>query len=158
MERIKQYLKQTYTLTDTDKYLSWYLRLSQYYLDAGVPEEGVLGLLKEHPIPLEMVKRNGFSSGLVPENVAKNILTQREPPKTYDVLADPIIRATKKRIEEFRKALEEELRRLWGKSGWDGIEDYVKEYCIEPTDSEIAEKVERGIVPKIWAENIQDFL
>ena len=157
MDRIREHIKQMYSLDASDRCLNWYIRLSRSFLEAGVPEEGVLELLNKHPVPLGMVKRYGFSSGLVPENVAKNILTKRESPKSYDTLAIPKHRVTKKRIAEFRETLEAELRRLWSDAGWNNVESYVSDFCTEETDTEIAKMIARGTDPKSYAKCIQEY-
>ena len=157
MERIIEHIKQLYSLGESDKCLDWYIRLSRSFIEAGVPEDGVLELLTRHPVPLGMVKRYGFSSGLVPENVAKNILNKREQPKSYDTLAIPRYRVTKKKIAEFRQTLEAELRRLWSEAGWDNVESFVSEFCTEEPDAEISKMIERGTDPKSYARCLQEY-
>ena len=93
----------------------------------------------------------------LPENVAKNILTKRESPKSYDTLAIPKHRVTKKRIAEFRETLEAELRRLWSDAGWNNVESYVSDFCTEETDTEIAKMIARGTDPKSYAKCIQEY-
>ena len=136
--------------------LDWYRRLAKCLLDTGIPEKGVIELMKKHPISLTWVRR--YVNMHKPEMVAQNILKHRHDPIEYDSLAKSRIRVTKKKISDFRLNLEEELRRLWRQYGWKDVEVYVKEFCIDESDANIAQMIKRGCDPKIWAKNIQDYL
>ena len=136
--------------------LDWYRQLAKCLLETGIPEKGVIELMKKHPISLTWVRR--YVNMHKPEMVAQNILKYRHNPVEYDPLAKPRARVTQKKISEFRQNLEEELRRLWAQYGWKDVEDYVKEFCIDESDTNIAHMIERGCDPKIWAKNIQDYL
>ena len=134
----------------------WYQRFASYLLAAGIPEKGVAGLIKAHPISLGMVKRYGRTSGLVPETVAQNILKHRHDVVIYDDLAKPKVRVTSKKIQDFRVALEKELRRIWRDPA--SLEGYIQEFCYDESDKEIAEMIARGTKPESWARNIRDYL
>ena len=60
----------------------WYELFIWYFLKIGIPEEGVAGIIRKHPVPVAMVKRYGKTTGLVPEIVAQNILDRRHDPKS----------------------------------------------------------------------------
>ena len=132
----------------------WYHRLAWHFIKAGIPEYGVSDLLKNHIVPVTMVKQYGRTSGLTPEGVAKNILNHRHDHKEYDLLAKPRIRVTKKKIEDFRKRLEEELRKIWTEPN--SLEEIVREECYEPADEEIAKKISHGIKAEVWARNLSE--
>lgn len=132
----------------------WYNRFIWYFLKAGIPKDGVAGIIKAHKIPVSMVKRYGASSGLIPEQVAKNVLAHRHDPVEYDSLARPRIRVTKKKIADFRKKLEEELRRIW--SDQNSLEETIREECYDSTDEYIAHFILGGTKPEIWAQNLND--
>ena len=84
----------------------------------GIPEEGVIDIIKTHPVPVAMVRRYGFSSGLVPETIANNILRIcGYTPKT----------ATPQAVEEYRKRFEEDFRRYCSSSA--DIEDVIRIVC-----------------------------
>ena len=134
----------------------WYRRFVKCFLEAGIPEEGVAGIIRAHPISLGMVKRYGRTSGLIPEIVAQNILNHRHDVVIYDDLAKPKVRVTSKKIQDFRVALEKELRRIWRDPA--SLEGYIQEFCYDESDKEIAEMIARGTKPESWARNIRDYL
>ena len=133
---------------------SWYERFIWYYLKAGIPEDGVAGLIRKHRIPVELVKRYGRTSGLIPETVAQNILNHRHAPQEYDSLAKPRIRVTRKMIAGFRRKLEEELRRIWTHPP--SLEETVREECNESKDEDIARMLSRGVTAEGWANTLND--
>ena len=109
--KIELYLRRTY-LRSNKEVLEWYRQLAQWFLNQGIPADGVLGLLKKHPISIAWVER--YYRMHKPEMVAQNILRHRHDKVEYDPLAKPRIRVTKKKISAFRQNLEIELRRIWG--------------------------------------------
>ena len=161
--QIESYILSTYQKPNVSHWkngrdlLDWYRRWAKYYLEKGIPVDGVIGLMKKHPIPIEMVRAYGFSSGLTPEGNAQHILNLRHNPVEYDSLAKPRVRVTKKKISEFRQNLEEELRKIWGDNK-ESLEEAIKEYCYQPRDEEIADFIRRGMKASNWAKNIYDFL
>lgn len=134
----------------------WYRRFVKCFLEAGIPEEGVAGIIRAHPISLGMVKRYGRTSGLIPEIVAQNILNHRHDVVIYDDLAKPKVRVTSKKIRDFSIALEKELRRIWRDPA--SLEGYIQDYCYDEPDTKIAKMIAGGTKPEIWAENIRDYL
>ena len=136
---------------DYPKY--WYNKFALHFINTGIPEIGVIGLLKRHKISVAMVKRYGKTGGLIPENVAQIVLKHRHDIEEYDSLAKPRIRITKKKIADYRKRLEEELRRIWIGQG---LEDIIRKECLERPDEEIAEFISMGLKPEIWARNLND--
>ena len=129
----------------------WYQRFTWYFINSGIPEEGVIGLLKNHKIPVAMVKRYGRSTGLIPETVAQNILTQRHDTHEFDSLAKQKVKVTKKKILDYRKRLEDEFRRIW--IDQDSLEEIIKEECHEITDEEISRMILHGTSAENWAKN-----
>ena len=65
--------------------LEWYRQLAKCLLNTGIPENGVIELLKKHPISLTWVRR--YVTIHKPEIVAQNILKYRHNPVEYDSLA-----------------------------------------------------------------------
>lgn len=161
--QIESYILSTYQKPNVSHWkngrdlLDWYRRWAKYCLEKGIPVDGVIGLMKKHPIPIEMVRAYGFSSGLTPEGNAQHILNLRHNPVEYDSLAKPRVRVTKKKISEFRQNLEEELRKIWGDNK-ESLEEAIKEYCYQPRDEEIANYIRRGMKASNWAKNIYDYL
>ena len=157
--RIELFLRKTYVmrlcLRNKKTVLDWYRQLAQYYLNLGIPVDGVLGLLKKHPVSIAWVSR--YANMHKPEMVARNILIHRHDPVEYDPLAKPRIRVTKKKISEFRSDLEREMRRIWH-PGDVSLEYYIKEYCYQPEDEEIADYIRRGTEASVWADNIYNYL
>lgn len=162
-QTIESYILETYRKPNVSHWkngfdlLDWYRRWAKAFLNTGIPEDGVISIMKKHPVPFEMVRRYGFSSGLVPETVAQNILNHRHYPVEYDSLAKPRIRVTKKKVSEFRQQLEKELRHIWRNSE-ESLEETIKEFCNQPQDEEIASFLERGVNAENWAQNICDYL
>ena len=132
----------------------WYHRFAWHFIKAGIPEYGVSDLLKNHIVPVAMVKQYGRTTGLIPERVAKNILNHRHDLKEYDPLAKPKIRVTTKKITDYRKRLEDELRRIW--TDTNSLEEIIREECYESTDEEIAKKIKHGTKAEVWASNLKD--
>lgn len=132
----------------------WYQRFTWHFINSGIPEEGVIGLLKKHKIPVSLVYRYGKTTGLIPESVAQNILTHRHDTHEFDSLAKPKERVTKKKIFDYRKRLEDELRRIWIDK--DSLEETIKEECHEITDEEISRMILHGSSAENWARIINE--
>ena len=134
----------------------WYQRFIKYYIEAGIPEKGIVGILEKHPVPQAMVKQYGATTGLVPEKVARNILEIRHEPMVNDSLATPKIRVTKKQIADYRRALETELRRIY--KPVESLEETVKRECYDATDEDIARKIRMRMSPESWASQVNEWL
>ena len=132
----------------------WYERFIGYFLKAGIPEEGVAGIIRKHKIPVLWVKKACNISGYSPEGIAQNVLNHRHDSIEYDPLAKPRIRITKKKIADFRKRLEEELRRIW--SDPKSLEETIREECYDVSDEDISRMLQHGTRPEVWAQNLND--
>jgi hypothetical protein len=150
---IESYLLETYG----HNLLDWYRRWAKCFLDAGIPDNDVVEIMKKNPVPLGIVRRYGFSTGLVPETVAHNIINHLHDPVEYDSLSRPRIRVTKKMIANFRVDLEKEMRRIWSPNDY-SLEDNIKEFCYQSTDEEIVSFIQRDVSAESWARNIYDYL
>lgn len=158
--KIESYIQSTYkplldpkNKKDVDV-LDWYRQLAYCFLQTGIPENGVIELLRKHPISITWVRRYVYQK---PEIVAHNILIHRHDSVEYDPLTKPRIRVTKKKISEFRTDLEKEMRRLWNHND-ESLENHIKEYCYQPTDNEIYYFIKRGVKAEDWAKNIYNCL
>ena len=135
--------------------LDWYRQLAKCLLDTGIPEKGVIELMKKHPISIAWVER--YYRMHKPEMIAQNILRHRHDKVEYDSLAKPRIRVTKKKISDFRQNLEIELRRIWGDHK-ESLDAAIKEYCYLPQDEEIAGYIKHGVKACDWAKDIFYYL
>ena len=136
----------------------WYRRVAKYYLQQGIPEDNVLAIMKEHRSIICPVWVKRYQNTHSPEGIAENILKFRHnPKKCFDPLAKPRVRVTAKQIAVFRQELEDEIRKLWAAERCSGVEEYVKEWCIDETDEEIGGMVRRGVNPKCFARTIFDW-
>lgn len=159
MEQLPRIVAEAYAETYNKEpyYIScdwWYERFIWYFLKAGIPEDGVAGIIRKHKIPTQLVKKSGATSGLRPETVAQNVLNHRHDPVEYDSLAKPRIRVTKKKISDFRKSLEEELRRIWSDSK--SLEETIREECYDASDEDISRMIQHGTRPELWAQNLNE--
>ena len=136
------------------QYEWWYLRFIQFFIEAGVPEQGVIGILGKHHVPVAMVKQYGRSTGLIPEVVAQNIMKHSHDTKEYDPLAKIKIRITKNKILEYRKKLEYELRRVW--SDPDSLEETIREECYDSSDEYISRMISSGVTAETWAQTLNE--
>ena len=94
------------------------------------------------------------TSSLTPEGVARNVLDHRHDPKEHDILAEPAVRVTGRMIADYRKRLEEELRRIWTEP--ESLEEIIREECYESTDDAIEKMIYHGLKPEVWAKNLNE--
>lgn len=129
-------------------------QIRKYFVDVGIPEEGVIGLIRKHPIPPLLIKKHGRTSGLVPETVAKNVLKYRHLHEEYDALAIPKIRITRKIVTDYRIRLESEIRHLWSEAKMSDLQEVLNEDCYNMTDEKITDLITSRISPESHAKTI----
>ena len=132
----------------------WYRRFAKFFLDSGIPEEGVINLMKKHQVPAALIRRYGRSTGLVPETVAANILKNRHVHKDEYSSTFPKIRITKKRISDYRNELETEIRRLWARAKRTDLEEVLGVDCYGASDEHIVSLIERRWSPETAAKSL----